>query len=623
MRGGIRVNIEFEKTEQKKYQLLYRLPAIKLRPTPRTTREYLINPQQPDGLKKAVSVFREYLTYLIGPKHAKLKATLDEVIFDMVCPAGIGFVKVGYQRFTDGTIPIDTGEMQPDPTYQAAPGTILGLRPVPMVPVMGEAPNIIADKYYASRISPARGLVPAEFMGSDFNQADWLGYDGWILRDGAIGLGWPIPEDLKESASVSDDRIVELDKKGQKAGQLHFREVFYYASRVNTTVKHPDKIRRLVFVDGITEPIIHEDYKDQEFDDRGRFVKGLRTLPIKVGTLRYVSDTAMPPSDCSVMRRPIDELAALRTLQMLHRKKAGPLRWVDGNALIDEAMKEKVIRQEYYDTIVTDGPGDRLAGEVGKASYPAANDNYEDRVMGDINRGFALGANQSSVKEQGGTTATEIASIAQSTANRLSGEREKIVGGLFVEIVEAFGCLAQLYADEATYVEVLGPTGEKLIEPFTKDTVPGEYLYEVVPNSALAPDASADRDLALNRYNLLANDPYANREQLYRDTVEAYDGDPDRLTKIPDPKPPEKPSVSMAFKGEDLNPAAPQYPNVVNLLKAAGIPDILPPAQPDLTGAEPMIRPANVVDRERMRMAAADNADQRAGGLTGVGIGGR
>lgn len=627
--GGIRVNIDFEKTEQKRHQLFFRLPALKLRALPRTIRDSQPrmgpNGQPLEGrdLKKAIAIFREVLTRLAGPKGAHTKAVMDELIFDLLCPAGIGFSKLGYERF-EGAEPImlPTGAMIPDPQF-SQPGAVLNisLQP-PLIPETAPAPNVVSEKYYVARISPANGLIPPEFRQSDYDDADWLGYDFPMLSEAARDKGWTIPMGMKESVgSGDDDRIMPLDKKGQRSGQLRCREIFYYAQRLDPSVKHPNLIRRLVFVHGVKDPVVHEDFKDQRFDPRGRFIGGLRTHPIKVITLRYVSDLAYPPSDCAVTRRPTDELAEFRTIQMIHRRKAGPMRWIDIHGIIDDKIKDQIKRGEYYDTVPTDGDGSRFLGEIAQARYPTDNNLSEDRIMADINRAWALGANSSGASEKSGTTATEIASIAQATANRLGGEREAVTQ-YWCRLVEGLGSLVQLYADHEDYVEILGEDGAKTVEAWTKDTVQGEFLYDAIPNSAMAPDAAADRDLALNRYNLLANDPFANREQLYRDTVEAYDGDPDRLTSQPQQPPPEKPKVSVSVNGDDLNPAMPQYPNVTALLTATGIPPMAAPAPTAAPSGEPT-GSADVVDRERLRMAAADNADQRAGGLVGMGVGGR
>jgi hypothetical protein len=147
--GGIRVNIEFEKTEQKKHQLFFQVPALKLKPTPRTIRESMtldpttrqpaIDPQtgQPmmaRDLKKAIAILQEVLTYWLGPKGANTKALMDELIFDVLCPSGIGFAKIGYERYTSGTVPMQVGT-QPDPNFQQ-PGAVLGVAGVAAVPPM-------------------------------------------------------------------------------------------------------------------------------------------------------------------------------------------------------------------------------------------------------------------------------------------------------------------------------------------------------------------------------------------------------------------------------------------------------------------------------------------------------
>lgn len=615
---GVRVNIEFEKTEQKKYQLFYRLPELKLRAHPRTLREAQAQtPGQPvRDLKKAIAIFREVLTYQIGKHGANTKPVMDEVLFDVLCPAGIGAAKVGYERYEDGTIPIQTGAMIPDPTFTPPPGSILGLHPTPLIPETSDAPNVIAEKYYCARISPAKLLIPPDFTGSDYTQAAWLGHDFWITKDEAIRRGWTIPEHVTESQGDDEDRLVELDKKGQRQGQLHCREIFYYAQRLDPTVMHPDKIRRMVLIAKVKEPILHQDLKDQQFDPNGKLIGGLKTLPIKICTLRYVSDTPFPPSDCQITRHLADEVSEFRTQMVIHRRKAVPMRGYDINKIMDERVKDQLKKGDPYDLIPSDGPGADAVWEVARANYPRENYSGNDYCMNDINRLWSL---PRSSAEGGGApeTATAIAAIREAGATRLSAEHERVVQGFWISLVEAIGALVQLYADREDVVEIVGPTGEASLEAWDRSTIQGEFLYDIVPNSAAQPDAAGDRDLALNRYNLLANDPFINREQLVKDTVEAWDGDPERLVRVPEPAPPEKPRISLSISGKDLDPFQPQYANVVNLLQVAGIPAHLSPIPSPPAEGEQVA--AGVVDRERLRMAGADNADQRAGGLVGVG----
>ncbi len=640
--GGIRVNIEFEKTEQKRPQLFFRLPALKLRPTPRTIRDsYPVDPMvgQPDptappvrDLKKAVAILREVLDHLMGPKGANTKALMDELIFDVLCPSGIAFAKIGYQRFTSGTVPMQVGQ-QPDPNYQQ-PGAILKLRPVPMVPVMGTAPNIVCEQYYASRISPARGLIPPEFMGSDYNKADWLAYDFFVTADVAKKNGWAIEgaeiQGSDRNAVDQDDRIIKLDETGRRTGQIQCRELFYYPANLGLD-DNPDRLRRIVFAGGQIDPVVHEDFKDQQFTPRGKWTGGLKTHPIKVLTLRYVSDTAYPPSDCTITRRAADELSEFRSLQMKHRRKAVPRSAVDGSRFINDKMKDKYLENKSFDDIVVDGSPVNIAVPITPPNLPPDQRHSEQEIKNDIDRSWAL---VSPVQEGSTSTATEIAAKQQAASTRQGGEREQTMK-MWLSIAEGFGGLVQMYADREEFVEIAGEAGAKQIEAWSRATVSGEFLYDTVPDSSLPPDGAADRDQALNWHNLVANDPYFDKEENARQLAEAFGRDPERLVHppaAPPPPPPEKPKINLAVNGKDLDPSVPQYQNVVNVLLAAGIPadqlqaaalHATPPPPGTNTvgpgaGPSPPIKPAPVIDRERLQL---ENKDHRVGGLVGVGTG--
>lgn len=613
---AIRVNIEYEKTEQKRHQLFPLVPALALKPSPRTTRDVAPDPLtgQPRDLRKAVAIFKEALNELAGAKRLDTKGLMDMLLFDALCPSGFAMAKIGHERFEDGTVPVQIGT---EPVPQ--PGAILGLQEMTR-PVMGQAPNIIDQDYYTSRISPAKALIPPDFTGKHYSRdCPWLAHEFFCTRADATARGWAVP-DQKGAAGDDDNRLVRLDKQGDRSDQLKCREAFYYPAKVDGSAAHPKRIHRLVFVDGVPDPVVCEQYKDQRFDTRGRLVGGVRTLPLKVLTFRYVSDYPFPPSDCRVTRRAGHEISDFRSLQMLHKRKARSMRWMDFQQIPDEKVKAKLLAGEYYDIVPTDGPGDKIMGIIPDPQVPRDNYAAMDHLMSDVNRAWAMGGNSQGVKEKGGTTATEIASIAQATQGRMGAEKGCAVA-FWVSIMEDIGALVQLYAEEEDFTEIVGADGAKSIEAWDRETVRGEFLYDVVPDSTVIPDAAADRDLALNRYNLLANDPFVVREQLVRDTVEVYGGDPDRLVKAPEPPPPEKPRISMSISGIDLDPSVPQYPNVVMLLEAAGViaQPMVPPQEGGNTPDGAPTGPAQVVDRERLRMAGADERHTRGGALVGSG----
>jgi hypothetical protein len=71
--------------------------------------------------------------------------------------------------------------------------------------------------------------------------------------------------------------------------------------------------------------------------------------------------------------------------------------------------------------------------------------------------------------------------------------------------------------------------------------------------------------MALDRYQLTANDPFNNRAEGLKDVYAAFGEDPARHLQQPPTPPPEKPRISLSFKAEDLT-----NPMVVSLLQQSG-----------------------------------------------------
>jgi hypothetical protein len=452
-------------------------------------------------------------------------------------------------------------------------------------------------------------------MLSDYAKAEWLAHDFFITPEVAKKNGWDTDGATilahDRNAVDEDDRICKLEDGGRRTGQIQCRETFFYPEKLGFH-DNPDMIHRLVYLGGQKDPVVYEAFRDQKFDERGRWVRGLKTLPIKVFTLRYVSDCALPPSDCAVTRSASNELAEFRTQQMKHLRKAVPRVAVDVSRFMNDDIKQKFINGKHYDDIPVDGNPQNVSAPIGQPQMPIENGRSEQELKGDIDRAWALP--RDSAAEPGNTTATEVATIARATATRLAGETN-VTLRFFLALAEGVGSLIQLYADREDYVEIAGEQGATQIEAWDKDTVAGEFLYDLVPDSSKPSDAKGDQDLALNRHNLIANSPFVNGKEEMRQLIEAFGGDPAPLVQDPPAPPPEKPKINLAVNGKDLDPASPQYQNVVNVLIAAGIPaqQLEHPSTPD----EP-IKPAPVIDRERLRMAEADAADHRAGGLVGM-----
>ena len=73
----------------------------------------------------------------------------------------------------------------------------------------------------------------------------------------------------------------------------NFNEAFYWRHRFDPDEKHFKAIWRIVYVDGIDEPVIHEPWKGQQYDQQSGTYVGSCKFPIQVLTL------GRNPMECS------------------------------------------------------------------------------------------------------------------------------------------------------------------------------------------------------------------------------------------------------------------------------------------------------------------------------------
>jgi hypothetical protein len=562
IKGQIQVNVDFYATEQKKASLFFRTPDVQL------------SPKRPE-FAAAVPLYQAVLNEYLSGSQANAMAAVDECLMDVLCPAGIAAVKVGYSAVVDGTKqvevtppaapPMPEGQPQmpgtPPMPEGGMPPEMGGMMPPPM-PMYEEVPNVIHDAYTIDRISPARLLIPVDFTSSDYDKALWLAFEFEIDEETAKARGWNLgPDDM--TASEPPKLLVTPPSPEKQRPAIRGTEIWYRASRVDANEKHPGKLRQLVMVDGVEEPVIHQDSPAQQFNEYGKLVVGETRFPIRVLTLRYVSDSHYPPSDCTMTRVAVDEESAARTIMMEQRKRSLPLRWFDRNRMDPDDIA-KVQRSEVQGLIALDGNGNELIGEVARANYPRENFEISRVNERDIEKTWAMGPNQQGVRAGSGTTATELSLMQGNIDVRMDAERTKVLNW-FVSIAEALGALVQLFADDEQYVEVLGESGAKELMQWDKTKIAGQFVFSVKPDSAQRVDANVDRKMSLDLYQLTANDPYVKRPELTRTVLEKFDVNPNKAMQEPPQAPPEKPRITLSFKGEDLD-----NPMVVSLLQQSG-----------------------------------------------------
>src|SRR5436309_3178261 len=84
----ITVNLDFVNTEQKKAQLFYQRPEVQLAP----------KEGQPAEI---AALFGRVLNYYLGPDEIHAESMVDDALFDVICPAGIGVTKIGFEEITE------------------------------------------------------------------------------------------------------------------------------------------------------------------------------------------------------------------------------------------------------------------------------------------------------------------------------------------------------------------------------------------------------------------------------------------------------------------------------------------------------------------------------------------
>ena len=300
------------------------------------------------------------------------------------------------------------------------------------------------------------------------------------------------------------------------------------------------------------------------------------------------------------------------------------MRWIDIERVGDERVRRLITKGEYYDIIPVQGNGDELMGQIAQAQYPRENFTFQEIGMGDVNRSWALGANQEGVREDTVRTATELSLIQQATDNRLTGEKGAVTDH-WLDIMQTASVYLQLYAKDEDYVEIVGVEGQKELAAWDRNAVQGEFLFDIIPNSSNRPDEAHERDLALNIYNLMSNSPFVNTKQLVKETLAKMGHeDPDRLLQDPPEQKAEGPRVSMSIKSESLSPLAAEVENVELVLNAmgmqidlkSGVANAPEPPLPEGSVDDGPVGTADAVDPHSLSLDEAGGVDNRGGGLT-------
>lgn len=564
---------DYSYSEQKKPLLFYQLPDV------------VLTPARPDVTPQVAQLFAAVLNEMVGPNQLNALAMVHEVLADVLVPAGFGVCKLGYETYIDPQQPevqVQTGEQPAVDPLTGMPATDPMTGAPVMQPIMETVPNIVAEKYYVSRISPNDFLFDVSFKGSDWAKCPWM---GWRFRipEHVAAQRYGIPQDRVKSSSISGqaptrEQSLGPDREKQRLGGIEGVELYYRAVEFDPEVGDPDLIRCLVFLEGFKEPVKHEDARSQQVEGN-RVTAGLRRIPLYPLTIHYVSDMALPPSDCAMSRVLVDEQSRGRTQMWQQRDRNIPMRGVDTTKVTPDSLS-KLVTGQYQEIIQfenVDNGQSPLFG-ITQSAYPQENFNFNNVGERDVQECWGMSGHNLGTQEASGRTATELSLRQSGTETRMATEQAR-VELWWISIVEGLAALVQLYADLPQYTKVVGQAGAQQIVEWTKLDIAGEFAFAIRPDSAKKVDQSSERKFKLDAMNLLMNVPNINKEEIIKWAAPSLGLDPATIIAQPPAPQPEPPDVNVTIKSESLNPFAPEYQGVVALLKARGI-DIQPQPPP-------------------------------------------
>lgn len=587
---------DWSRTKQKTAQLMFKLPKI------------IAKACRPEFRDKQAAVTSLVNTKL--RKEVKAYYMIDECLADVINAAGLMVSCIGlnqYDRVVDVPDPTWQAEV-PDETWQPevideATGAVMpnpepqGMVPNPVKQRVDQITQVLKKCFYWNRLSPASFLWPTDFTGSHWDQAPWLGYETWMLIEEAKKTFKNFPANYKPVASrpvlLSED--LQEKKSAQASEQwVKLQIIWYRAALYDSDAYHPDHLRKVVFLDGHDTPLEQGDTTWQKWVDpvdpvapvpanpgnpalgipatpeqpgsegTPGYYMGLTKFPIRVETLTYVSDLAVPPSDSEAGRPQVRELMKSRSQMLRQRDMSIPIRWYDSNRL-DELIADGLRDGTWQDMIPTNGPGDRVIGEVARAQYPRENFQFQQVLGGDLDRSWSLSNNQLSSLNSTDRSATEVNAVQSAGQVRLDYEKER-VNRYISEGAAVLFSLMQLFMEGKDYVEVVGEGGAKeLVEMSRADIVGAHYEFEFVPDSSDRVSIETKQANALKLFNLLGNSPTVNRPRLEEQIMELHGADPAELVVEAKEKGPEPPNISYRFGGEDL-----LNPMVVAIMMKAG-----------------------------------------------------
>jgi hypothetical protein len=412
--------------------------------------------------------------------------------------------------------------------------------------------NVTDYKFDVSRIRPGNALWPAEFVGSNFDDGDWIGRSGKCSWAEAKN-NWPdLTDDDKDDVLGQDNTRTQDDLRYNADTSaladvkvVDFDEFYYWRYRFDPDEKSFKAIWKLVFVKGKEKPVLHEAWKGQQRDEQTKKYVGACRFPIRVLTLTYISDNPIPPSDSEAGRPQVNDMRRSRSQMFQNRDRSTPLRWFDVNR-IDPLIQQNLMRGIIQGMIPTNGDGSRSIGEIARASYPSEDLAFDQQVKTDLMESWHLGPGQTGQPAPHKQTKAEVDTNNASFATVMGQDRGK-VASFFLGIVEVLAGWMALYSD---WPSLNDQEKQTMLQAWDNKHILHDIAFTIRPDAAIVLDSQQRIQRLTQFLNMTAKSGFVNIQPIITELAELTGLDPAEVIVQPQPKP-EEPNMSFGFRGKD------------------------------------------------------------------------
>lgn len=527
----VAVPLDWTLTELKQSLLFSQVPAVRVNHPPETQTEEVA-----PWLHKFEQRINDTLL------EAGIETAMDECMPDCINAAGIGVIMVSYEAITEEVeVPaIDVGMFPPELQAQILEsGMLPNGQPVPMTTV----PRVLDQRYLIERISPGDFLWPVSFTGSNFDKAPWIGRSGMVTWSVAQQR-WNLDESKKNQYTGKESRTqdalsTDVERESADGDEMVVFDELFYREREYSPANKFNAIHHLVFLNGQDRPVVDEPWKGQEINEETGDVIGALKYPIRVLTLTYISDEAIPPSDSAIGRPQVNEINKARTQMIKQREHSIPIRTFDVNRVPPE-IQYNLMRGTWQGMIPVQGVGQNIISEIARSGFPNENFKFDEIAKADLFEIWMVGQDFAGANVE---TKGEADTIAGNTNVRISRARAK-VGKFFTSIAEVLGGLISVYEDPASFGETFAPEVSKTL------------AYSILADSTVLVDSNQRLQRLMQFINFTAKSGRVEIESVLKEIATLSGLDPSVVIIPPAPKPPVQPNVSLRLTGTEdmLNP---------------------------------------------------------------------